>query len=73
MRINFHVPFRVAATQRSLGVRLKKLKSACELTWETIASESHVSRRWRRSDRNSNLEADCDSARSVRLTMEFHL
>ena len=33
-------------TRQRLGVRLKKLKMESNLTWETIAKESGVSRRW---------------------------
>jgi hypothetical protein len=33
-------------SQRRLGSRLKKLKAESDLTWDTIARESHVSRRW---------------------------
>ena len=33
-------------TQQRLGVRLKRLKTESNLTWDTIAKESGVSRRW---------------------------
>jgi hypothetical protein len=34
------------SVQQRLASRLKKLKTQSDLTWDTIAKESHVSRRW---------------------------